>query len=71
MSDVMLQIQVMRDGSIQVVDGGGKLLPSLTPEEFSAKLPGKEVKRSELCTILYTNPCVWVYVNGKWQCICW
>lgn len=71
MSDVMLQIQVMKDGGIQVVDAENNLLPSLTPEEFSSKLPGKKIKKSELCTILFTNPCVWVYVGGKWQFICW
>lgn len=65
MSGVLMQIQISTDGSIKVVDAEGKALYPLNPEEFSAKLPGKTIKMAELCSILYTNPCAWVYVNGQ------
>ena len=71
MSDVLLQIQVLKDGTIQAVDAEGKPLPKMSPEDFYTKLPGNVIKKAELCTILYTNPCGWAYVNGQWYYRCW
>lgn len=70
-TDVLIQIQVLKDGSVQVVDGEENHVPALKPEEFASKLPGKVIKKSHLCTILYTNPCGWVYINGEWKYVCW
>lgn len=71
MADVMLQIQMLDDGSLRVVDSAGNPLPSLTPEEFSRKLAGKEVKKSHIVTAMYTNPCGWVEIGGEWYWQCW
>ena len=70
-TDVLIQIQLLKDGSVQVVDGEQNPLPAMTPEEFSSKLPGKVIKKSHLCTILYTNPCGWVFIDGEWRYECW
>ena len=71
MSDVMIQIQMLKDGSLRVVDANGKTLPSRSPEEYSKQRAGKKAKRSYAINALYTNPCGWFEIDGRWYWTCW
>lgn len=69
--NLAMQIQIGFDGTVKVLDGKGKQMRAATPEEFSESLKGKTIKKSEIATIMWSNPCNWVNIGGRWYWICW
>jgi len=69
--NLAIQILVNFDGTVEVRDAKGNALQHATPEEFGESLKGKTIKKSEIATIMWSNPCNWVNIGGRWYWICW
>jgi len=64
--EILMNINVYKSGQIEVVDNEGQRLNPMSPEKLGRTLVERKFVKSDICTILISNPCGWVCVGGNW-----
>ena len=81
MAKKVMQIDVYEDGTMQVLDAvkteaAGKPIEAERTSwkkfhEYLKKNEATDAVAEEQFTLIVTNPCSWIYINGAWQYVCW
>lgn len=70
MEDVKMKILIGDNGKIQVVDRNDKPVPSKSTRAFETAFKKAKFEKIMPAMIMWTNPCRWVNINGRWYWIC-
>jgi len=46
-------------------------LKRLGKVNMPADIKGRQINKTQTCTIFYTNPCVYFMHGGRWFRVCW
>ncbi|MBI2877358.1 MAG: hypothetical protein HYY20_10795 [Candidatus Tectomicrobia bacterium] len=70
MAQVMMKINILADGTLEVVDtAGNQISPQPGPGN---SMQGKTMKSIyQLNIMISSNPCGWVEIDGRWYWMCW
>ena len=45
--------------------------PPAVPEDVQKEMDARSLKMRDAAIIVISNPCAWVYANGRWYWRCW